>query len=267
MKLSKSVAFITFSILTLSTATFVVSEFFYEISINKMLDAKYQIDTIIQRGLVREALPTIFFAEILGLSYDKVTNFFTFDERVAEKKILSNNVIKYVNVKKIKPNIIYIDYEVRQPIAVIADFSNRAIDDEAFIFQLAPYFPVMKLPSIYLGINKIDEDLVNERVNLAFHIMKIIEYALLPHDITLEYIDLSRVSHPSYGKREIVVIFEVSCRKHYLRLNVKNYSKDLGNYLSIKDKINDQEWKRVDKVIDMRINKLAYIEELVLEGG
>jgi len=261
MKQFTAIAIVTSSIFLIPAISFSIYRFVRNCSVEKMLNEKYRIDTIIQTGLVKEALPTIYLAELLDLSSNKPKNFFTFDKKKATTQLLSSPLIKDARVEKKKPSIVYVDYNIRTPIAMIADFTNTAIDIEGYSFGVAPFFSPKKLPEIFLGLKELPKKIEGAKIDLALSLYKLWEELVLLES-RLKKIDVSKAFHESYGKREIVLKVENSHEHHFLRLSTKNYREELRNYLSIKDKMGDVKKERGNKVIDMRIAKIAYIENV-----
>lgn len=242
-----------------STIAFSIYRGMRSVEVERLMNPKYVIDTIVQTGPVKEALPTVLLSELLDLSYDQPTNFFAFDEKKAEKKLLNSPVISYAKVKKIKPNKVYVDYELRHPIATFGDFENMAIDSERRVFPLAPYFSPMNLPEIVTGDHRFSEIITGEKVELAFKVLYALFKADLGQHAEIKKVDVSRAFSPSYGKKEIVVVIDHKKERHYLRLAQKNLESALANYVSL---VHGMEADEVERVIDLRIEKLAYVEDL-----
>ncbi len=242
-----------------TTTLFTIYRVIRHLEVERLLNPEYVLDTIVQTGPVREALPTVLLAELMDLSVDKPTNFFAFDETKAVRKLLNCPVIATAQVKKIKPNKVFIDYELRRPIALYADFENMAIDAERRIFPLIPYFSPKQLPQIVLGEHKFSHIVTGEKIDLAFSVFLTLCCAQLGENASIRRIDVSKAYCQSYGKREIVVVIDQKKERHYLRLTEKNLSSGIANYVSLVQNLEPQE---VARVIDLRIEKLAYVEDL-----
>lgn len=254
MKYSKTkvIATITALIFIVPTVLYSFKKFQEKATLKKFSNSKYQIDTIIQTGLQKEALPTLYLAELLDLSVDQPQSFADLSEAAFEEKLRLSPLIKTAKVKKTFPSTIYIDYEIRSPIAVVADFTNSGMDREGNIFPLYPFFAPRKLPQIYFGLKDLPKRIEGEKLELALRLLEMLE------NQNLIYLSVADATHQSCGKREIVVVFDHAQKKHYLRLSTKNYPQELGNYLTIKDQFS----KKTDQVIDLRIANLAYLEEI-----
>lgn len=221
-----------------------------------------QIDTVVQTGPEREALPTLFLEEVLAIAKDKPTSYYTFSPSEARKRLLETSVIKEARVKKVKPSSIFIDYERRRPIALVTDFINRAVDRDLELFPFSPFFQPQRLPEIFLGLTKFEGSLQKSpEMHLALDVLDTTTELSIGKGISLCRIDVSRRKHPSLGKREIVVVVAKGEMKHYLRLSPKKYREEFGNYLTICDKIAKEGRQDYDRIVDFRLSDLAFIEE------
>lgn len=257
----------------------------------KKKDPKYNITLLVQTGAEKEALKSLYLEELIGLSIDRPTNIYLFDEKLAKKRLLLSPLIEKAVVRKIKPSTVYVDYKVRRPIALIYDLKNTACDKNGYIFPLSPFFSPKDLPEIYLGDCSFLEEkdfwqrpLGSESALLALKVLKIIS-DIQDSSFNIKRIDVSNV-FAAYGKREIIVIlehlFNLSQKERevtlvfprILRLPVKNYEKQLGNYFILSNKM-IQDYKKqlqitkemppivkfASKTIDLRIGKLAFIDQ------
>jgi len=223
--------------------------------------AKYNITSIIQTSSTKRALNSAFFAERLGLSVDQVQNIYKFDAKAAQNRLLETALIKNVKVVKEYPDTLYIEYDMRIPIARIGEYENVAIDEEHTLFPLSPFFSRTKIPEIYLGhdqsLIKYNTKLEDEKLNAALLIIDQIKKELKNDAIHIEKVDVCRIDAASYGSREAIVVIKLPEGRHYLRLQIKDLEKKLANYASLKP-ILDQG----DKVIDLRIENIAYIDKV-----
>lgn len=214
-------------------------------------DPLFYLSRIVQTGPQKEALNTAYLAELIEISANFPTSYAYFDPKIAEEKILKCPVVKEAHVKKIKPNTIYIDYTLRQPIAQIADLENTAIDEEGFLFPISPFFTPKNLPEIYLGIPSLRWNLKIEdrKRHLAFSLLH------QAKNLPFEYkkIDVSQSFEENLGKREIVISIQDKGHLRFLRLNPLDYGQALGNYLELREKLLPE-----TKVIDLRIWQLAF---------
>ncbi|HSX13755.1 MAG TPA: hypothetical protein VLE96_04970 [Chlamydiales bacterium] len=271
-----------------------VQHFLKQSKTKKIHDPKYDITAIIQTGPEKEALQTAFLEELLELSCDRPTNLYAFDLKVAEKKILSSPLISEAHIKKIPPNIVYIDYTVRKPIARLGDYQNVAIDKDGYLFPLLPFYAPKELPEIYLGLPPFggSEDslgrkggewltpLQNPHFQLAIEILQFLEGSPWREGIRIKRLDVSNAFAKSLGTREIVLTTEeeILVKTHLcifpkiLRLCPKNYEKQMHHFLVLrKNMIEDYSRQLTDavipksgkfssRIVDLRIPHLAFVE-------
>jgi hypothetical protein len=257
------------------------------------------IHSIVQTGPQREALKTEYLAEVLGISIDRPVYFTSFDLKAAELKLLHSPLINQARVKALPPNALYVDYTIRQPIAWLYDYENIAIDKEGYPFPFRPFFSPKNLPEIYFGmpafsIRSEDPDrpmaawcqpLKGKYITLAFDLLALMNSPQVSDLFRVKRIDVSNAFAESCGKREIVLIVEDTIIQQQggkevqftfpkiLRLSTKNYAQELGNYLTLREKLVETERQSIrisqgkthpirqkEKVIDFRIPNLAFID-------
>ena len=179
-------------------------------------------------------LQTTCLAELLELSTDHPLSFSHFPLKEASQRLSQYPFIASANVQKIRPNILYIRYALREPIAIVGNFSNTAIDATGKLFPIAPFYKPLKLPTVYLEENTLDK------------MLYILQYAV-------EMIDFTSANDNSLGKREIVVHMQDGA---FLRLSTHRYREELFNYTLLAKKMEVR-----GKMIDFRIPNVAYIDE------
>lgn len=216
--------------------------------LRKLTDEKRQMRQIVQTGPEKEALPTQYLAEVMGLSADHPVPFDLFSTKDAEKALLATPVIKWAKVRKQKPDTAYVEYEVRHPIATIGDFENTAIDAEKRLFPLHPFYAPKQIPEIVLGLSTYAPSLSGEPIELALSILALCE------PLHVKRIDVSNAFCESLGRREIVVVCKAeNGHTHTLRLSQANIETQLGNYLQLA-------LPSGDRIIDLRLDKVGFIE-------
>ncbi len=260
-------------------------------------DPNQYIRSIVQTGPKKEALKTEYLAELIGLAADRPPHAKAFNLQSAAQRLKSSPLISRAEVKLIKPGTLYIDYTVRQPIAWLEDYENTVLDKEAHPFPFSPFFSPKNLPSLYLGLapfgsSSIDPDrptavwgkpLAGKYIALALDVLALVTDPQVADLFSVKRIDVSNAFAESYGTREIVLITEDTLIKNregraiefrlprILRLSTKNYSQQLGNYLKLREQLFDAEIEAAqtagapvrlpEKIIDFRIQKLAFINE------
>jgi len=217
---------------------------------------QYKMDylcRVVQTGPQKEALKTPYLAEIIQLSADKPVLAQQFDLVLARRKLQSSPVIKSALLRVIKPDTVFIDYTVRQPIAWLYDFENVALDEEGVPFPIIPFFSPKKLPELVLGLKTYawSLPLKDEKTSLALTLLKM----MLEKSLNVLRLDVTVSFAPSLGQREVVVILEENGFSKFLRLTPKNFAQELGNYLELRKTLPPE-----TQVIDLRISQLAFIE-------
>jgi hypothetical protein len=246
------------------------------------------VRSIVQTGPQKEALKTEYLAEVLGISADRPPEASALDIKKLRARLLASPLISRATVCILKPNLLYIDYTVRQPIAYLADAENVALDREGIPFPFAPFFSPKNLPAIYLGLTPFGKNqalfpwgssLKGQHLDLAFDIL-----ASLTEDLHVTWIDTSQAFSESFGKREIVLGVEdplylepeeTKIFPRLLRLSPADYAKQLGNYLALRKTLLEEEREALGpdaprrapvRVVDLRIPNLAFVDELHKES-
>lgn len=224
----------------------------------------YVIEKITQRGPVKEAIKSVYLTEMLELSQDNPQNLYTFDLNTAEQKLLSSGVIQKATLKKKFPKELEIDYEIRRPLAYLADYQNTLVDEQGVIFPQAPYFTPKILPKIYLGI-EIEPfrygKIVDKKMESALEVFNFLSQTQLGNRVNLAAIDVSHFTHESLGQREIVVTLyetiELEEYVRYLRLSTTNYKQELLHFLDLNAMSMPEHL-----VVDLRMFPNAYMTPL-----
>ena len=295
LPLSYAIAWIIVSTLLCAGGSFAYLKQHLKKKYQKAFSYDNQIHSIIQTGPQKEALKTEYLAEILQIYRDIPTSVVFFNEEVAKQRLLSSPLIAQADVKVLKPAALYIDYTIRQPVAWVEDYENVVMDKAGYPFPFYPFLSPKNLPYIYFGLSSFGQGSTNSDkpivrwkeamtgiyVNLAFSLLQLIHEVGLSNVVR---IDLSQSFASSCGKREIVLTVDhviVQWQNgleqqivfpHLLRLGTKNYREQLINYLNLKEELIEQEKKSAllqinqpflrlrEKVIDLRLSKLAFVQ-------
>jgi hypothetical protein len=279
---------ILFSALLLSGLTFGNIFLYRKLHRARGTDFHVPIRAIVQTGPIKEALKTAYLAELLGLSVDQPTLTSDFDTKEGAMRLQASPVIKDAEVQILEPGIVYIEYVTRNPVALLADYENIALDSEGFPFPLTPFFSQRKLPEVYLDLEdeiQFNQPIEGEKKELAFELIELVS-GLIVSDLHVVRIDVSNAFKQSYGRREIVLeakdvfFFPIKDREvcfHFpqlIRLSTKKYLQDLSNYLELRQQLIEKERRKLkfteegvvdvtfkEKIIDLRIPQLAFIDE------
>lgn len=225
------------------------------------------VQAIIQTGSQNSALtglqfcplPSGFLAEALDISADCPVHLSQFDLEVARDRLLATHIIENVRLKKMKPNLLFVDYTLREPWAYLEDYSNTAIDASGFFFPITPFYSPRYLPRIYLGEHAPPDPWGGQMPNLSLSLSRILATSLQGEDI--ERIDLSQAQASCAGRREIVLTLRNGA---ILRLTPKNCVQQLAHYSILKTALLSRDNRRV--IIDLRIPEVAYIQRMQDEG-
>lgn len=227
----------------------------------RQLDARYTIAAIVQTCPQKERLQNWQLAEMLKLSRDMPQNLYVFDPAAASATLIACPVIKKASIRRQPPSIVHIDYVCREPCALLADFSNVALDRERVCFPLKPYFTPKRLPELYLGMQELSYNmpLETKEACLAF---KVLDYAknALPASSRIVRIDTHSAFAKSAGVQEIVVVLEEASRKKYLRLAPQTFQKSLDIYAEHQGVFNQVNSTIPEQIIDLRSPSIALVK-------
>jgi hypothetical protein len=258
---------------------------------------KYKITAITQTGPEKEALKTAYLSDLLGLSIDTPLSLYAYDLREGERRLLASPLITKAKLKRSPPNTLYVEYEVRKPIAMLADYSNIAVDAKGYLFPMAPFFTPKNLTEIYLGLPPFGtaEDkmgrtggewlrpIQNPYFELASEILRYLETSPWREGLRVKRIDVSNAFAPSLGQREVVLFTEEEIHLRQpnreftcvfpkiLRLAPREYPQQINNFFSLR-KTMLEDYKRqlataqrggrfAPRIIDLRIPQLAFVEK------
>lgn len=253
---------------------------------------KYKIAAIVQTGSEKEALRTVYLAELLDLSFDAPKNLYALDLKKAEQALLSSPLIAKAKVKRMPPNTLYVDYEVRKPIAWLADYKNTAIDEKGYLFPVAPFLSPKELPEIYLGLPAFEKEgdsfgrvggkwrapVQNKHLQLAFDLLNTFEGSPWKEGLRIKRIDVSNAFCPTLGRREIVLFTEEEILlkdlnfvfPKILRLAPRDYEQQLQNFFALRRSMIEDYRKQLSsighstrfapRIIDLRVPQLAFVE-------
>ncbi|MES2122122.1 MAG: hypothetical protein V4492_05015 [Chlamydiota bacterium] len=298
LPLTHALAWIIGSVFVITGPSYAYLKYWMKQRVLLSRDPGYALRSLIQTGPQKEALKTEYLAELLGLSSDAPPSALLYNPERAKEALLQSPLISRAEVKILKPDTLYVDYTVRQPLAFLEDFENVALDKEAYPFPFSPFFTPKNLPAIYLGVSafgtpSLDPDrpivqwgkpLMGKYSALAMHVLSIVQESNVADLFNVQRIDVSNAYSESYGTREIVLVVQDTLIQNVegrlvqfaipriLRLSTKNYAQELGNYLKLRPQMLEEERKRLptpakgqmacqlkEKVIDFRIDQLAFI--------
>ncbi len=263
---------------------------------NRLNTDTYCITAIVQTGPEKEALKTTYLAELLHLSADSPTSLYAIHPQEAQQRLLASPLIRAAAVKRMPPNTLYVDYEVRKPIAWIADYKNIAIDNEGYLFPVTPFFSPKAMTEVYLGLPPFaaPEDtqgrkgglwkspLHNRHLKLALDLLQTFEGSSWKDGLSVKRIDVSNAFAPTLGRREIVLFTEEELTieqngravsftfPKILRLATKDYAEQLQHFFSLRKAMAQDYEKQLaqlqeggrfaPRIVDLRVKHLAFVE-------
>jgi len=226
------------------------SLFFYRtIQEKRASDGRYIIQAIVQKSRSNEVMETQHLAELLGLSSDEPTNVYAFDTKEAERILHGYGCFKKIKIRTIAPAILSVDYELRQPVAIVTDYENRAMDRVGHLFPLLPFFTMKSLPEFYLGTNDRAHRL------LAFEVF---DFAC-ESPCEIKRIDVSQAFSRS-ATREIVVSMKYEGREFLLRLPVVSFRERIMDFFRLIAQLHQLRVSSYPHVVDLRVEQLALMK-------
>lgn len=288
MSLRQAIQWILLSIVFFTGMPALGLMYYHYVKAQRANDPKYQIVALVQTCSQKEPLKTAYLAELLDLSLDEPTNLFRFNSNEAKRRLQACPLIKDARVKRISPGTVYVDYDLREPIAVLGEWTNAAIDENGVVFPIKPFFTPKKLPELILGFRQTEvflwgKTIDSRRVDLAVDLIRLLNNTCCNAYRSVSKVDVSKAYARSYGQREVIIVFDTWIEKeaegkqvliqqpHVLRLSTQDYQQELANYLALSAHLRDQELKvAVDnsqnlirlepKIIDLRIPHLGFIK-------
>jgi len=235
-------------------------------------DPQYDIIALLQSSEGKESLKTAFLAELLNLSLDLPTNIFQYDAKQGEKALQACPLIKKAHIDKILPATLYIQYEMRTPIAFIGDFHNAAIDDEGILIPFTPFYTPKNIPIFYLGssmesLNWGDSIQDLPALCLAKNIYSALLKAHLP-GVRIQAMDLVDAFSEQRGRRQVIlrlyakpsdILTSRQEQGFLLRWDPENYAQCLQNLLTLQTNKASLGAASTLTIIDQRLPQLAFI--------
>lgn len=229
------------------------------------------IRTIVQSSADKNNLQTDFFAEILSLSQDSSVLSKRFDIEKATHILETFPIIKECNLY-VDRDTLYINYELRQPVAYLGNFYNVGIDREGVLFPITPFSSMKRLPLIYIHERELPNSLwgnqiTSESMKIALEIIAHTSKMGFQEKFLVRQIDMSSVPFDAYAKREIVLVIELMeshsskylpVYSHILRLNPKKPLRGIDQYLILKKELVSTSLIS-KKIFDLRLPDLAFI--------
>jgi hypothetical protein len=252
LSLSRALLYIFLSTVSISGTATLGWLYYIHLDHARSQDDKNLITAIVQTGPVARQLPSSYLTELMGLSSDQPINLYTFNCQQAVRRLMASPHITSVNVARLRPNAIYVDYNARQPCAYLKDFENTLIDRDGVPFPASPYYTPKRLPELITGIDTIEWGKAErgKHVRLALALLCLLEQK----GIRTECIDVSRAYHESSGRAEVILKLETG-PVSLLRMCPEDLTEQLSDYHLLCKNLSED-----DRVVaDLRIPNLAFI--------
>lgn len=189
--------------------------------------------------------------KVMGLFSDHKN----FDLDLGERHLESFPLISQARLSVIADKTLYADYQLRDIFAYFHDLEGAAFDEQGVVFPANAFISPKNVPKIYFGLKKKQSlywglRLSKECLSFAKRLVNETE----KQGLKLVFIDLSRVSSKSIGKRQIVLIIEDSYGRKILRLAPKKFEDALRRYHLLKEQVQEH------AIVDLRLDHLAFIQ-------
>lgn len=262
MKPLQAVLIIILFTLLLSGTTGVV--LFYHVieQNNRSQDPAYTISAVVQKAMGRNVLPTAALIEMLNLSKDHPMNLYAFHVKSAAEKLVEKGIFKRINISKVIPDTLLIEYSLRDPIAYLEDYTNTALDVEGAIFPFHPYYTPKKIPSVRFGKELLRGAQLDEKeLKLMLEVFALLEAPAQNLRASLQKLDITKAINPKDPLNEIDVLMTYGGRERWLRLTHANMTNELADFLIFQQTLLDWEDKHPSSktVIDLRVPDVAYL--------
>jgi len=219
------------------------------------------ISKITQCALQKEAVSSLYLAELLNLSVDKKMFREDFDLEEGRNKLLSSPLIEDAKISFISEDHILVKYWHVNAMALIGDFNNVGIDREGRLFPIKPFLSPKGLVKIFLGIQEVVEggniSFFKEKNRWVFAKKVLEDLYALEMKGRITSIDVSKIEELSLGKNELIVTVDFIERKDILRLSKRNYLNEVSQYCILCDSLKNE---KGTKMIDFRSDGVAFIE-------
>lgn len=200
-------------------------------------DPRFLVRAILVKSLSEDGVKPGMIAEWLHLTAEHPYNLYAIPLKQAEKVILEQSHVKYVKVSRLPPATLLVEIELKKPIALLGEWTNRAIDVHGDVFPLLPFYTPKKLPRLFLGSKS--------QFAIAQEILEVLKEKGEP----LYALDMERAEATSFGEREIVL----NVGGTLLRLDADNWREGLAKWSKLKESGENI------KIADLRIANLALV--------
>lgn len=216
------------------------------------------IRVLFHASFSQDKLPGAYFVALLELQKSP-KDFARYDTKAAEKLLRANPTFEEVSVRKVRPDALCVNYSLRHPVATLGNRTNTGLDEEGVLIPLNPYFAYAPKSVIYVQEEVLEGEWGKvlppksmEAIALVLRAWKLQGTA----GVLLKCIDISRIEHPSAGRREIILtVQEIGSEAEVsLRLSQENLCEQLAAYRVMRAQLDKPQ------VIDLRNPSLALVK-------
>lgn len=219
-------------------------------------DPTYEIKAIVQRTS-GQGVSTNLLMELLDLSTDQPSNLCAFSVIHAEKKLKSWGVFKDIQISKVFPDTLVIDYKMKEPLAYLQNRSNTAISAEGDVIPFHPFYSPKKIPVVRLGQDLAWGDSANTDLIQLLNVIQLIRQEL-QHSI--ELVDFSEINN---FNDQIIIHSRFKNKNRWLRLDKSALSNQIVHYKKILPTL--LKWEEQNDsnvtVVDLRLPEVALINK------
>lgn len=242
----------------------------------------YSILGIVQSTKSPDMLKTQQLAEFLGLSNDLPQNLYAFDQKWAYRVLQSLPFMKNVSISALPPSLVSIDYTMRAPKWLLADYENIAVDEEGYIFPITPFYTPKKLPHIQLGLPPFlgssdlqgrvggawNKPLQGHHFTLAKKVLQLEKS--FPAHFEIVKVDVQRAFYASKDSEIVIKLKEtkfdgfekVTLQEYLLRLPQEKYEEALERFFAHIDTYQKLRGSYHLQIVDLRLDRIALVKSL-----
>lgn len=244
--------------------------------------SRYSILGIVQKCSSQDMLKTEQLAELLGISSDVSQNLYGFDLAKATFRLKSLPCMKRVELKAVPPNLLSIDYELRAPKWLLADYENTAVDERGYIFPLSPFYSPKSLPEIVLGLPPFqmpkdlqgrdggawNKPLQGRHFDLVVELFEC-EKTFPPH-FEIVTVDVQKTFQASKDSEIVLKLREkrfeekgkVRLQEYLLRLPFESYRDALSRFFQHVGAFQTMRSTTKCQIVDLRLDRIALVKSI-----
>lgn len=245
-------------------------------------DASYSIQYLALDPMGGRELPQKYLEQVLELSADEPRNLYLYSAKEAADRLAADPLIQEAFVEKQAPHTLIVRYRLREPIALLGDYHNTAIDREGIPFPYQPFFTDKSLPIFHLHNESSSRQrkiwgvsLNSQNFQMALQLLFSLKNLFPAGDMKICSIDVTKTQALSCGQRQIVVYLSEKqedtqpALRYYLRLNRDANAQSLANYRTLRNYLQREGLQRKQiastlgkapaLIVDLRLPHLAFI--------